>query len=175
MSTIALNSVSLPVRKGLLMLLGSVAIAISAQVTIPMWPVPATLQTLTVLWLGLACPRDIAVGAVFAYIVEAALGLPVLAGGTAGIAYLMGPTAGYIFGFIPLAYIASLASRSHRWHTFSMLTLASIVQLFCGFAVLSLFVGADEAWSLGVLPFVYGGALKILLVYGYSVAAFKSN
>lgn len=147
-------------------LLGSMLIAISAQVTVPMWPVPASLQTLAVLGLGLFCSRSVAIGSVLAYIFEASMGMPVLVNGMSGWSVILGTTAGYIWGFIPLAWIASLADHRSKVHVLAMLTLASIVQLTCGYSVLTIFVGIEKAWLTGVAPFVYGSLLKILVVYG---------
>ena len=91
---------------------GSALIALGAQVSVPMLPVPMTLQTLAVVLVGLTAGSRLGAGAVIAYLVEGALGLPVFAGGGAGLAWLAGPTAGFLFGFVGLAWaVGALAER----------------------------------------------------------------
>ncbi|WP_270938917.1 biotin transporter BioY, partial [Falsiroseomonas oryzae] len=85
-------------RSAGLVLLGSWLLAASAQVTVPMWPVPATLQSMVVLLLGAAGGPGLGVAAVAAYLAQGAAGLPFFAGGAAGPAVLAGPTAGYLLG-----------------------------------------------------------------------------
>src|SRR5688500_17441783 len=78
-----------------LALLGSAILAASAQSTVPMWPVPATLQTLAVLLLGALGGGRLGAASVALYLAEGASGLPVFANGGGGLAHLAGPTAGY--------------------------------------------------------------------------------
>jgi biotin transport system substrate-specific component len=91
-------------------LLGSWLIAASAQISLPMWPVPATLQTLAVLLVGALGGPAVGVAAVGAYLAQGAAGLPFFAGGAAGPAVFLGPTAGFLLGFVAAAWIA--ASRA---------------------------------------------------------------
>ena len=81
-------------RKVALVLAGSVLIAISAQISVPMFPVPMTLQTLAVILVGLTLGARMGAASVLAYLAEGAAGLPVFANGGAGAVHLMGPTAG---------------------------------------------------------------------------------
>jgi hypothetical protein len=91
-------------------LLGTVLITLAAKINVPTWPVPVTLQSFAVAALAAAFGWRIGTATVIAYLVEGAAGLPVFAGATAGIPYLMGPTGGFLLGFIPMAYIIGRAA-----------------------------------------------------------------
>jgi biotin transport system substrate-specific component len=144
---------------------GSLLIAISAQIAVPLWPVPMTLQTLAVLIVGVALgPRLGAISAAL-YLLEGAVGLPVFSGFAAGPQHLLGPTAGYLFAFPIAAAIAGYASSRGLCRRPSLalipMTTATLVILALGALWLSR-VGVD-ALALGVLPFLPGAAIKIAL------------
>lgn len=88
---------------------GSLFIALAAQVSVPMIPVPMTLQTLAILLVGFALGARLGVAALLAYLAEGAVGLPVFANGMNGIAFF-GPTAGFLIGFVAMAAIAGYAA-----------------------------------------------------------------
>lgn len=154
-------------RAGAVALLGSLVLAVSAHVAVPFWPVPMTLQTLVVLLLGgLAGPRLGAL-AVLAYGAEGMLGLPVFAHGT-GVATLVGPTGGYIVGFLPAAMLAGLAARCARdargvASAAVLMLLADGLILVLGVTWLATLVGWDKAVAAGLLPFLLGEAVKVAL------------
>lgn len=88
-------------------------VALTAQVQLPLWPVPLTLQTLGVLFTGAVLGSRRGALALFLYLSEGAVGLPVFAGGASGIAYMLGPTGGYLVGFVLAAGVVGwLAERS---------------------------------------------------------------
>lgn len=149
-----------------LSLAGSLLLAVSAHLAVPFWPVPMTLQTLVVLLLGLFMGPVAAIGAVLAYVAEGLAGLPVFASG-GGVGALMGPTFGYIVGFVPAAFIASLAGRwpdeTSPLTTSALLVGADAVILACGVAWLATLIGWDKAIAAGLTPFLLGEALKISL------------
>ncbi len=151
-------------------LLGSAVLAASAQVSLPFWPVPATLQSLAVLLLGAFGGAPTAVAAVAFYLAEGALGLPVFAGGTGGPAVLAGPTAGYLLGFLPAAWIAGqVAGRG--WIAQALLLLAAHLAIFApGLAWLSGFTGAERAWMAGFVVFLPGTLVKT----GLALAALRA-
>ena len=103
-----------------LMLLGTVALWLSAKIQVPLWPVPITMQTFVVLTLGVAYGGRLAGATLLLYLAEGAIGLPVFAGSWsegAGIKHLAGPTAGYLFGFvIAAAVVGRLAEQIGRAH-----------------------------------------------------------
>ena len=143
-------------------LAGSAVLAASARAEIPMIPAPITLQTFALMVIaGLSGPR-MTVGIVALYLAEAAIGLPVLAGGAGGPAALLGPTGGYLAGFLPAGAAAALLAG--RGRSVPVLAAAFVVGhlmiLAFGGAWLSLFVGPRAAWVGGVAPFLIGSAIK---------------
>ena len=105
-------------NNALLVIAGSILIALTAQVSIPLpfTPVPVTGQTFGVLVVGMALGSRRGALAVIAYLMEGAMGAPVFAGGTGGAPILAGPTAGYLFGFVPAAFVTGyLAEKWLGW------------------------------------------------------------
>ncbi len=150
-----------------LVLGGSFFIAFSAQIAIPLpfSPVPITGQTFAVLVVGMLLGRWRGTAAVLAYLVEGLLGLPVFAGGVAGIAKILGPTGGYLVSFLPAAYLVGYLAEK-GWDrrivtTFLAMILGNVIIFGFGALWLARFVGFDKALSLGVLPFLAGDVVKI--------------
>jgi biotin transport system substrate-specific component len=156
-------------RDTALVLGGSLLIALAAQIQIvlPFSPVPATGQTFAVLLIGALYGSKRAPATVVTYIVLGIFGLPVFAGGGAGIARMAGPTAGYLVGFAAATCVVGLLSE-RGWDRRSSTTAASmiigngIIYIF-GIAWLSRFVGWEAVLSAGFVPFIAGDALKIAL------------
>lgn len=142
-----------------LVVLGSAALAASAQVTVPMWPVPATLQTLVVLLLGALGGPWYGAASVALYLAEGAAGLPVFAGGKAGLATLAGPTAGFLLGFLPAVALAGLA-RGGLARQAGVLLAAHLLVFVPGVAWLAGFVGWERAFQAGFLLFLPGTLVK---------------
>lgn len=151
-----------------LVLAGSLFIALSAQIAIslPFSPVPITGQTLAVLLVGALLGSRRGSLAVLAYIAEGLAGLPVFAGGAAGPARLLGPTGGYLVGFVVAAYlVGALAERG--WDrrvatTAAAMVLGNLVIYAVGVLWLAPFVGGlSKAVTLGAVPFIPGDVLKI--------------
>jgi biotin transport system substrate-specific component len=146
-----------------LALLGSAVLAASAQVALPAWPVPATLQSLAVLLLGALGGARLGTAAVALYLLEGALlGLPVFAGGNAGPAALAGPTGGYLLGFLPAAWAAGHA-RGPLWRQGAVLLAAHLLLFAPGVAWLAGFVGAERAFAAGFLAFLPATLVKTAL------------
>ncbi len=145
---------------------GVVALAVSARISVPFWPVPVTAQTLAVLLVGALLGPTRGALTVVMYLAAGASGLPVFAMG-GGIGYFAGPTAGYLIGFIPAAWLAgTLVPRwsGRRGGLLAALTLATAVIFFYGLAWLSTFLGfGRELFMKGLIPFLPGAALKIAL------------
>ncbi len=146
---------------------GSVMMALLAQVAVPLpfSPVPITGQTFGVLLLGALLGRWRGSLAMLAYITEGVSGLPVFAGAMAGPAVLLGPTGGYILGFIFAAYmIGWLAEQGWDRQMRTALAMMSIgTGIIYMFGLISLlrFVPADQVLMVGLLPFLPGGLVKI--------------
>lgn len=159
-------------RGAALVLAATIVLAASAWVQIPLWPVPVTLQSLAVCAIGLTLGRRLATLAVVAYLVEG-IGLPVFAGGAAGLHVLVGPTGGYLAGFVAAAALTGEAAdrgfaRSVASRAATMLA-AHATMLAVGAAWLALFVGVRAVWALGVAPFLVGTAVKV--AFGASAPA----
>ena len=157
---------SLAVRAIALALIGTARLTVSAQIQVPFWPVPMTMQTFVVLVLGMAYGWRLAGATVLLYLAQGAIGLPVFAGG-GGIAYIAGPTGGYLAGFL-LAAVAVGWLAEHGWDRSVPRTLAAMligtgVIFACGIAWLSTLIGLPQAIGAGLVPFLLGEAVKIAL------------
>jgi biotin transport system substrate-specific component len=150
--------------------LGVGLLTLSAKVQVPFWPVPMTLQTLTVLMLGMVCGPGLAVATVVAYLLVGAVGLPVFAGTPErgmGLAYMMGPTAGFLAGFVLAAFLAGVMAERAWGSTFlgcaGVMVLGHVVIVLAGVAWLAALMGARRAIDVGLLPFVIPGLAKSAL------------
>jgi biotin transport system substrate-specific component len=147
----------------------SLLTAASAQVVIPMWPVPITGQTFTVLLTGALLGSRLGALAIIAYLIEGASGLPFFAGGHFGLAHLVGPTGGYLISFPAAAYITG-AFAEHGWDrrflsAAAAMAIGSAVILFCGWSWLSFAFHTPPmtAFVTGVVRVIPGDVIKILL------------
>jgi biotin transport system substrate-specific component len=152
-----------------LVLGASLLIAASAQIVVrlPFSPVPITGQTFAVLLVGFVLGARLGAWSVALYLFEGAMGLPIFSGGGAGAGWLLGPTGGYLAGFLVAAFVVGyLAERGFdRKPATTLLTFAvgQVVIYLFGCVWLSTFVGWPEAFTAGVLPFLVGDAVKALL------------
>jgi len=153
-------------RPAALMIVGTAALALSAKVQVPFPPVPMTMQTLVVLVIGAVYGARLASLTVGLYLVEGLCGLPVFAGG-AGLAYFMGPTGGFLIGFLCAA--ASVGYAAERGFDRSLIASLLIMSLghaiifAFGFAWLSVLFGPTKAFLVGIVPFISATVLKTLL------------
>ncbi|MGV0878195.1 biotin transporter BioY [Martelella sp. FLE1502] len=148
--------------------LGSLFLALSSYIEVPMVPVPVTMQTFAVTLVGALYGWRLGGLTIVAWLMEGALGLPVLAGGAAGFAHFMGPTGGYLFAFPIAGMVAGfLAERGWNGHRVTLAFLAMLAGnaacLLLGAAWLSLMIGVGAAFTAGVLPFLIGAVLKSAL------------
>lgn len=154
-------------KQALLVVLGSLFIAICAQVTIHLPLVPVTLQTFAVLTIGAAFGMRLGAATVALYVLEGTLGLPVFAEFRAGPAVLMGPTGGYLIGFVlAAALVGWFAERGHDRRVmtmFGVMMLGAAVLYIPGLLWLTKFTGADKVLELGLYPFLWGDLLKATL------------
>lgn len=168
---------SAALRAVVLAVLGSALLAISAQISVPFWPVPLTMQTFAVLGVGLTFGMRLGAATLALYLLEGLSGLPVFAGGASGPAVFAGPTGGYLIGFVFAAGIVGRLAED-GWDRSPLRTVAAMVIgnltiYLCGAAWLTLFIASargldlgvafQRALSGGVTPFLLGDALKILL------------
>jgi biotin transport system substrate-specific component len=154
-------------RNASLVLAGTVIIAIAAQIKVPMWPVPITMQTLAVLLIGLTYGGRLATATLVLYLFEGAVGLPVFASG-GGLAQFMGPTGGYLVGFLFAASLLGFASdkgfTKNITGLLGSLTLATALIYLPGVLWLSTFTGVEKALMLGMIPFLLGDVIKAVIV-----------
>jgi biotin transport system substrate-specific component len=145
---------------------GSALLALSAHVQVPFWPVRLSMQSFVVLAIGLVCGAQIGIATVVAYLAEGAFGLPVFQSG-AGLAYMAGPTGGYLLGFL-LAVVAvgRLADRgaARTWPgALAVLFLGVVLIYLPGVAWLALLFGFTKSIAFGLTPFLPAEACKLTL------------
>ncbi|MHA1546901.1 MAG: biotin transporter BioY [Alphaproteobacteria bacterium] len=149
-----------------LAIIGSALLTLSAKVQVPFWPVPMTMQTLVVLVVGAALGARLAGATVLLYLGQGAIGLPVFAQG-GGVAYLLGPTGGYLVGFFFAAIVVGwLAERGWDRHIASTavaMALGQAVIFAFGLGWLGSVIGFDKVIAVGLTPFLAAGALKLAL------------
>lgn len=147
---------------------GSVLLALSSHIKVPMLPVPMTMQTFAVTLVGALYGWRLGAITILAWLLQGAMGLPVLAGGAAGPAYFVGPTAGYLLAF-PFAGALTGWLAERGWNggrfvlAFVAMLLGNVLCLAFGAGWLSVTVGVEKAIAVGVLPFVLGAIVKSAL------------
>jgi len=175
-SEIANSAVSSGLRSAGVVLAGSALVAVCSHIALPLWftPVPLTLQPFAVLLLGLMLGPRLAAATLGAYLLEGAAGLPVFTPGFAlgtGITHLLGPTGGYLMSYPAAAALVSwLRRRVARGLAGAVLSAAAgdVLILLCGFAWLAMWTHTSigAAFTLAVLPFLPGDALKVVAAAG---------
>lgn len=164
--------------RSLMVVGGSLFIALAAQVQVPMYPVPMTLQTLAILIVGLTYGARLGALTLVAYLAEGAMGLPVFAGGANGAAFA-GPTAGFLLGFVGMAFLAGLAAdRGVKGAVpTALVTIAVSALLYVPGAAWAMLAdamlgfdatkwGADSfamIWQYYMAPFLLGDAVKSVI------------
>jgi len=160
------------VYTALQVLLGSLFMAILAQITIPLKPVPMSLQTLGVFLLPMFLGKKQAAYALILYLAEATVGLPVLSSMKVNPFWIVGPTAGYLISFPVAAYAIGFLlekdqNQSFIWTAFSLLMGQVIIYTF-GVTLLSFMIGWENAIFLGFVPFIPVGLYKVGLALASS-------
>jgi biotin transport system substrate-specific component len=166
--------------------LGSLLLWASAKTSVPFYPVPMTLQTGVVLMLAAAYGTRLGLATVLLYLAEGAVGLPVFQGSPQlgqGILYMIGPTGGYLLGFVAAtAIVGWLAERGWDRNVVRLggaMLLGDAALFLLGFAWLAWFammpnasvgIGAKAAFTAGVLPFLLGDLVKVALAAAVVVA-----
>jgi biotin transport system substrate-specific component len=157
-------------RAAVLALAGSALLTLSAKIQVPFWPVPMTMQTYVVLVLGAMFGARLGAATVLLYLAQGAVGLPVFAGTPEkglGLAYMMGPTGGYLVGFVVAAWVVGLLAERGWDRSIVRLMVAmalghAIIFAF-GVTWLAQLVGWNKAWMLGVAPFYAATVFKTAL------------
>ncbi len=152
-----------------LVMAGTLLIALAAQVSVPMFPVPMTLQTLAILTVGFALGARLGAITLLVYLAEGAMGLPVFANGHAGLPYMMGPTGGFLVGFVGMAWIAGWAADNglarRALPAIAVALFASAFIYLPGLAWPAAILGTEwsSLWSGWMAPFLVGDAVKAVI------------
>ena len=169
MELIKENTQSQLVKSLLIIFIGSIILTISAKIKIPFYPVPMTMQTFIVLFLGISFGYKIALATVSLYLLEGILGLPVFSNSPergVGLAYFTGPTMGYLIGFLSACFLASLVKNDDNYFLifFKLIFSVSTIYIF-GILWLGTLIGWDKPiFTLGVMPFLVAEIFKICLL-----------
>jgi len=153
----------------LIVFVGSILLTISAKVKIPFYPVPMTMQTFVVLFLGMAFGYKIGMATVGLYLVEGIIGLPVFSNSPEkgiGIVYFIGPTMGYLVGFLGATFLAGYLNIKTNIISifFKLLLSVSVIYIF-GILWLGNLIGWDKpVFQLGAAPFLLAELFKILIL-----------
>lgn len=150
------------------LIIGVLFLTLSSYIEVPMFPVPITMQTFAVTLTGALYGWRLGSITITAWLIQGALGMPVLAGGAAGIGYFFGPTGGYLLAFpIAGAFMGWLAERgwngNHVRLAFTGMLISNGLCLLLGAAWLSVIISAEKALVSGIFPFLIGVLLKSAL------------
>jgi len=150
-------------------IIGSIALTISAKIKIPFYPVPMTMQTFVVLFLGVSLGYKIGLASVALYLFEGIMGLPVFSNSPEkgiGLIYFTGPTMGYLIGFLTASFLASkINSKDSFFLIISKLVVATSTIYVLGLLWLGTLIGWDKPiFELGAKPFLLAEIFKLILL-----------
>jgi biotin transport system substrate-specific component len=153
-----------------LAVLGTLLLMVSAKTKVVLGPVDMSLQTLVVLLIAAGFGFRLGVATLLLYMAEGAMGLPVFQSTPEkgiGLVYMLGTTGGYLAGFVVMAAIVGWAADRgfdrNPLKLFGVMLAANAIMLAMGFAWLSVLIGAEKAWTFGVVPFVVPDLIKVAL------------
>ena len=157
------------IKKISLIIIGTIILTLSAKIKIPFYPVPMTMQTFVVLFLGVSLGYKIALATVSLYLLEGILGLPVFSNSPekgVGLVYFTGPTMGYLIGFLFAAFLSGYFNfRKNIFLIFLKLILSVSVIYLLGIIWLGAIIGWDKPiFELGAKPFLLAELFKILIL-----------
>ena len=157
------------IKKISIIVIGTIILTLSAKIKIPFYPVPMTMQTFVVLFLGVSFGYKIALTTVGLYLIEGILGLPVFSNSPekgVGLVYFTGPTMGYLIGFLFAAFLCGYFDfKKNIFLIFSKLILSVSVIYLLGIIWLGTIIGWDKPiFELGAKPFLLAELFKILIL-----------
>tara|TARA_Y100000591_G_scaffold291890_1_gene278695 strand:- start:1214 stop:1765 length:552 start_codon:yes stop_codon:yes gene_type:complete len=178
MELIKQNSQTKIIRSLIVIFFGSILLTISAKIKIPFYPVPMTMQTFVVMLLGISFGGKVAIATVSLYLLEGIMGLPVFSNSPErgiGLAYFIGPTMGYLLGFLSASYLASLISKDDNQLVILFKLIISVSTIYLlGILWLGNVIGWDKPiFELGVMPFLLAEIFKIFLLVLLTKKFFK--
>ena len=153
----------------LVIVLGSIALTISAKIKIPFYPVPMTMQTFVVLFLGISLGYKVGLATIGLYLLEGIVGLPVFSNSPekgVGLLYFTGPTMGYLIGFLIACYLASMIKFEDSYFVIlGKLVLATSTIYILGLLWLGTLIGWDKPiFALGAKPFLLAEIFKLSIL-----------
>ncbi len=157
------------IKSLLAIVLGSIALTISAKIKIPFYPVPMTMQTFVVLFLGISLGYKIGLATVGLYLIEGIVGLPVFSNSPekgVGLLYFTGPTMGYLIGFLTACFLASMIKFDDSFFiVLGKLVIATSTIYILGLLWLGTLIGWDKPiFALGAKPFLLAEVFKIAIL-----------
>ena len=157
------------IKSLLVIILGSIALTISAKIKIPFYPVPMTMQTFVVLFLGVSFGYKIGLASVGLYLLEGIIGLPVFSNSPekgVGLIYFTGPTMGYLIGFLSASFLASKINNKNNFLiVLTKLVIATSTIYILGLLWLGTLIGWDKPiFELGAKPFLLAEVFKVILL-----------
>tara|TARA_B100002052_G_scaffold254089_1_gene243502 strand:+ start:27 stop:575 length:549 start_codon:yes stop_codon:yes gene_type:complete len=162
-----LESVNI-LKKISLVLFGTLLLTISAKIKVPFYPVPMTMQTFVVVLIGITLGWKLGLATIIAYLFEGAIGLPVFAGTPEkgiGVSYMVGPTGGYLLGFISSVFIAGFVNMNKNLFVKFLLISLSIFAIYLtGVPWLAYLAGWEVAYVWGIKNFILAEIFKILIL-----------
>ena len=169
MELIKQNTQAQIIKSILVIFLGSVLLAVSAKIKIPFYPVPMTMQTFVVLFIGISFGYKIGVATIGLYLIEGIAGLPVFSNSPErgiGLAYFTGPTMGYLIGFLSACFLASFIKIDDNYFLIFIKLILSVSTIYIlGILWLGVIIGWEKPIvQLGVTPFLLAELFKISLL-----------
>ena len=164
----------------LLAIAGTIILTISAKTKVPLGFVDMSLQTLAIFLIAIAFGSRLAIATLLLYMAQGAIGLPVFQSTPEkgiGIAYMMGPTGGYLAGFVVMAAIVGWAADRgwdrNPFKLFAAILVAEVIMMAMGYGWLASLIGAEKAWQFGVVPFIVPDLIKVALASAIAPAVWS--
>jgi len=178
MQLIKQNTQSHIIKSLAIIFLGSIFLAISAKIKIPFYPVPMTMQTFVVLFIGISFGYKVGLATVSLYLLEGIVGLPVFSNSPekgVGLVYFTGPTMGYLLGFLSASFLASFVKLDDNYFIIFIKLILSVSTIYIlGILWLGTLIGWDKPIiELGVMPFLLAEVFKIALLTVLTKKIFK--
>ena len=169
METVKLIQNNKVIKNAIIVFLGTVLLTISAKVKIPFYPVPMTMQTFVVIFLGMCFGYKLGLATVALYLIEGIVGIPVFSNSPekgVGIIYFTGPTMGYLLGFIIAVYVAGKLNFNRNYLLNFIKIFFSVLPIYVlGLLWLGILIGWDKPiFDLGAKPFLLAELFKIFLL-----------
>ena len=169
METVKLIQNNKVIKKAIIVFLGTILLTISAKVKIPFYPVPMTMQTFVVIFLGMCFGYKLGLATVALYLIEGIVGIPVFSNSPekgVGMIYFTGPTMGYLLGFIIAVYMAGKFNFNKNYPLNFIKIFFSVLPIYVlGLIWLGILIGWDKPiFDLGAKPFLLAELFKIFLL-----------